>query len=70
MHVFGMHYRGIMDNRDVDWYDVVLKECLSLDVNNFLHDVNPYVTNRPLPPYRVAATASSQGAPSSFTPPI
>jgi hypothetical protein len=56
MQVFGMHYRGIVDTRDADWYDTVLKECLSLDVNDFLHDVSSYVTNRPLPPYYAAAT--------------
>jgi hypothetical protein len=56
-----MHYRGIMDSRDAEWYDAVLDECSSLDVNDFLHNVNPYVTNRPLPPYRGAVIAASQG---------
>jgi hypothetical protein len=65
-----MHYRGIMDSRDAEWYDAVLDECSSLDVNDFLHNVSPYVTNRPLPPYRRAATAASQGAPSTSAPPV
>jgi hypothetical protein len=63
-----MHYHGIVDIRDADWYDMVLKECLLLDVNDFLHDVSPYVTNRPLPPYCAAATAGGQGTPSTFAP--
>jgi hypothetical protein len=65
-----MHYCGIVDIRDVDWYDTVLKECSSLDVNDFLHDVSPYMTNRSLPPYRAAATAGGQGAPSTSAPPV
>jgi hypothetical protein len=65
-----MHYRGIVDSSDVDWYDVVLKQCSTLDVNDFLHDISPYVTNRPLPPFRAAATSGSQGAPSTSTPPV
>jgi hypothetical protein len=32
-----MHYRGIVDSRDAEWYDAVLDECSSLDVNDFLH---------------------------------
>jgi hypothetical protein len=77
MQVFGMHYHGIVDNRDVDWYDAVLKQCSTLDVNDFLHDINDflhdvslYVTNRPLPPFRAAATSGSQGAPSTSAPPV
>ena len=50
-----MHYCGIMDICDVDWSDIVLKECSSLDVNDFLHDVSLYMTNRLLPPYRATA---------------
>jgi hypothetical protein len=65
-----MHYRGIVDIRDADWYDTLLKECSSLDVNDFLHDVSPYVTNWPLPPYRVVATIGGQCAPSTSTPPV
>jgi hypothetical protein len=65
-----MHYCGIVDAGDSEWYDKVLKACSSLDVNDFLHDVSPYVTNRPLPPYRVATTSGSQGAPSTSAPPV
>jgi hypothetical protein len=65
-----MHYCGIVDSRDSEWYDEVLKACSSLEVNDFLHDASPYVSNRPLPPYRGAAIASSQGAPSTSAPPV
>jgi hypothetical protein len=65
-----MHYCGIVDSRDAVWYDAVLDECSSLDVNDFLHDISPYVTNRPLPPYRGAVTAASQGAPSTSALPV
>jgi hypothetical protein len=64
-----MHYRGIVDIRDADWYDTVLKECLSLDIND-LHDVSLYVTNWPLPPYHATATGCGQGAPSTSAPPV
>jgi hypothetical protein len=63
-----MHYRGIVDNHDVDWYDAVLKQYSTLEVNDFLHDISPYVTNRPLPPFHAAATSGSQGAPSTSAP--
>jgi hypothetical protein len=65
-----MHYCGIVDSRDSEWYDKVLKVCSSLDVNDFLYNVSPCVTNWPLPLYRVAATASGLGAPSTSTPPV
>jgi hypothetical protein len=65
-----MHYRGIVDIRDADWYDTVLKDCSSLHVNDFLHDISPYVTNWPLPPYRTAATAGGQSVPSTSAPPV
>ena len=48
----------------------MLKECSSLDVNDFLHDDNPYMMNRPLPPYHATAIASSQGVPSTSAPPV
>jgi hypothetical protein len=70
MQVFGMHYRGIVDIRDADWYNTVLKECSLLDVNDFLHEVSPYVTNQPVPPYRAAAIVGGQGAPSTSAPPV
>ena len=63
-----MHYHGIVDSHDVDWYDIVLKECSLLDINNFLHNVNPYVTNRPLPPYHATTTTGGHGAPSTCVP--
>jgi hypothetical protein len=65
-----MHYRGIVNSCDSEWYDEVLKAYSSLDVNDFLHNVSPYGTNRPLPPYRAAATASGQGAPFISAPPV
>jgi hypothetical protein len=65
-----MHYHGIVDSCDAEWYDAVLDECSLLDVNDFLHDVSLYVTNRPLPPYWEAVTATSQGAPSTSAPPV
>ena len=65
-----MHDRGIVDSRDVDWYDAVLKECSSLDISNFLHIISPYMMNRPLPPYHATATASGQGAPSTSALPV
>jgi hypothetical protein len=70
MQVFGMHYRGIVDICDIDWYDTVLKEYSSLDVNDFLHDVSLYVTNQPLPLYHAVAIAGGQGAPSTSAPPV
>jgi hypothetical protein len=65
-----MHYRGIVDICDADWYDTVLKECSSLDVNDFLYVISPYVTNWLLPLYRAATTAGGQDAPSTFIPPV
>ena len=51
-----MYYRGIVEDGDLEWYEVVLKEYKSLDVNDFLHDVSPCMTNRPLPPICAVAT--------------
>ena len=65
-----MHYRGILDDGDLEWYEVVLKECKSLDVNDFLHNISPYVTNRPLPPICATATVGGQGALPPSAPPI
>ena len=59
-----------MEDGDLKWYEAVLKECKSLDINDFLHDVSQYVTNRPLPPICTAAITGGQGAPSPFVPPI
>jgi hypothetical protein len=49
---------------------VMLEECDLLDINNFLHDVSPYVVNQTRPPYRVPATSPPQRAPSSTAPPV
>ena len=38
-----------MDAMDLEWYIAILEECKSLDSNDFLYDVSPYVVNRPLP---------------------
>ena len=65
-----MHYCGIIDICDADWYDTVLKECSLLDVKDFLYDVSSYMTNWPLPLYRAATTAGGQGMPSTFAPPV
>ena len=63
-----MHYRSIVDSNDVEWYDAVLDEYSSLDVNDFLHDISPYVTSRLLPPYQGAVTVASQVVPSTSPP--
>jgi hypothetical protein len=65
-----MHYYGIVDSPDEEWYDAVLDECKSLDINDFLHDFNLYVTNRPLPPYCAPATIAVQSAPSTSASPV
>jgi hypothetical protein len=44
----------------MEWYTAILKECKSLGINDFLHDVSPYVVTRPLPPQRAAPTNVSQ----------
>jgi hypothetical protein len=49
-----------MDPPDLKWYTMILNKCKSLDINDFLHDVNPYVVARPLPPQRTAPTNVSQ----------
>jgi hypothetical protein len=60
VQLFGLNYRGIMDPPDMEWYTAILKECKSLGINDFLHDVSPYVVTRPLPPQRAAPTNVSQ----------
>ena len=50
MQLFGLNYRGIVDLMDLEWYTAILKEYKKLDINGFLYDVSPYVTNCPLPP--------------------
>ena len=61
-----MHYRGIVDSPDDEWYDAELDKDKSLDVNDFLHDVNLFVTNRLLSLNCAPATIATQLAPSTF----
>jgi hypothetical protein len=49
-----------MDPPDLEWYTAILNECKSLNINDFLYDVSPYVFARPLPPQRTAPTNVSQ----------
>jgi hypothetical protein len=65
MYLFGLHYRGIVDTRDLEWFEVMLEECDLLDISDFLHNVSPYMVNRPRPSYRAPATGVPQQAPSS-----
>jgi hypothetical protein len=62
MQLFGLHYWGIMDPLDLEWYTTILNECKSLDINDFLHDVSPYVVTRPLPSHRAKSTNISNSA--------
>jgi hypothetical protein len=39
-----------MDPMDLEWYTAILDECKLLNINDFLHNVSPYVVNRMLPP--------------------
>ena len=41
---------------DMEWYTSILEECKLLDINDFLHDVSPYVVNHTLPPQRAASS--------------
>jgi hypothetical protein len=45
-----------MDPLDLEWYNAILNECKSPDINDFLHDVSSYVVTRPLLPQRVEPT--------------
>jgi deoxyxylulose-5-phosphate synthase len=40
MQLFGLHYCGIVDAYDLEWFFVMLEECKSLDINNFLHNIS------------------------------
>ena len=44
-----------MDPTDLEWYIAILEEYKLLNINNFLHDVSPYVVNRLLPPQCTAS---------------
>ena len=48
-----------MDPTNQEWYTTILEECKSLDINNFLYDVNPYVVNRPLSLQHAASSSVS-----------
>jgi hypothetical protein len=56
VQLFGLNYQGIIDPTDLEWYTAILEECKSLDINDFLHDVSPYVVTRTLPPQRAASS--------------
>jgi hypothetical protein len=60
MQLFGLHYCGIMDTHDLEWFSAMLEECKSLDINDLLHNVIPYVVSRPHPQYRAPPTGALQ----------
>jgi hypothetical protein len=62
VQLFGLNYRGIIDPTDLEWYTAILEECKSLDINDFLHNVGPYVVNRTLPPQRAASSNVSDSS--------
>jgi hypothetical protein len=70
VQAFGLDYRGIVDTRDLDWFKAMLEECNSLDVNDFWHDVTPYVTDHPLPTYRATAVFLPRVGATSSPPPM
>jgi hypothetical protein len=51
-----------MDPMDLEWYTTILDEYKSLDINDFLHNVSPYVVNRMFPPQRVAPSNVSDSS--------
>jgi hypothetical protein len=61
-----LNYRGIIDPTDLEWYTAILEECKSLDINDFLHDVSPYVVTRTLPPQQaVSSNVSDSNRPAA-----
>jgi hypothetical protein len=62
VQLFGLNYRGIIDPTDLEWYTTILEECKYLDINEFLHNVSPYVVNRTLPPQRTATSNLSDSS--------
>jgi hypothetical protein len=62
VQLFGLNYRGIIDPTDLKWYTAILEECKSLDMNDFLHNVSPYVVNRTLPPQQAASSNVSDSS--------
>jgi hypothetical protein len=66
VQLFGLNYWGIIDPTDLEWYTAILEECKSLDINDFLHDVSPYVVTRTLPPQRaVSSNVSDSNRPAA-----
>jgi hypothetical protein len=51
-----------MDPTDLEWYTTILDKCKSLDINDFLHNVSPYVVNHMLPPQRAAPSNVSDSS--------
>ena len=51
-----------MDPTDLEWYTVILEECKSLNINNFLYNVSPYMVNCPLLPQRAASSSVSDSS--------
>ena len=45
-----------MDPTDLEWYTAILEDCKSLDINDFLYDVNPYMVNCMVRPQRAASS--------------
>jgi hypothetical protein len=62
VQLFGLNYWGIIDPTDLEWYTAILEECKSLNINDFLHNVRPYVVNRTLPPQRAATSNLSDSS--------
>jgi hypothetical protein len=69
MQLFGMHYRGIVDAPNLEWYTAILDEYKLLDINDFLHNGSPYVVTQPLLPKHAAPSNVSQSARHSAMPP-
>jgi hypothetical protein len=58
-----------VDAPNLEWFTAILEECKSFDINDFLHDVNPYMVTRLLPPQCTAPTNISQSTRASVVPP-
>jgi deoxyxylulose-5-phosphate synthase len=46
--LYRLHYYGIVDTHHIDWYTTTLEHLKSLDMNDFLHVISPYVVNLPI----------------------
>jgi hypothetical protein len=62
VQLFGLNYRGIIDPTDLEWYTAILEEYKSLDINDFLYNVSPYVVNCTLPPQRATSSNVSDSS--------